>query len=144
MKTHTPIRVAVGVIKSSDGEILIAKRSVSQHQGGLWEFPGGKIEENETACQALLRELKEEVALDCSQHEILPLVEQTFNYHDKSVELSVFVVTEKIEISIRNGYAFKSQAVGNEGQPIKWIELPRIHNYQFPEANQIIIKKLLE
>ena len=60
MKT---LQVAVGVIKNADGRILISLRDKSLHQGGLWEFPGGKIESGETPEQALARELNEELAI---------------------------------------------------------------------------------
>ena len=54
------IHVAVGVIYNSQGQILIARRHDDAHQGGLWEFPGGKVEQGETVCDALARELHEE------------------------------------------------------------------------------------
>ena len=57
------LQVAVGVVKNTEGHILISLRDESLHQGGLWEFPGGKIESGETAEQALARELKEELAI---------------------------------------------------------------------------------
>ena len=57
----TAVHVAVGVIMDSDGEILIAKRHDDQHQGGLWEFPGGKVRGDEGVEDALSRELQEEV-----------------------------------------------------------------------------------
>ena len=58
------VHVAVGVIVNTDGKILIAKRSLSAHQGGLWEFPGGKVDAGETIQLALVRELREELAID--------------------------------------------------------------------------------
>jgi len=57
------IHVAAGVIINSKGHILIAKRLADSHQGGLWEFPGGKLEAGETAEQALIRELNEELGI---------------------------------------------------------------------------------
>ncbi|MDP2378939.1 MAG: NUDIX domain-containing protein, partial [Pseudohongiella sp.] len=77
------VHVAVGVIYGTDGRILIAQRSAEQHLGGLWEFPGGKVETGETVNDALVRELHEELgikalsqsALCCFQHD----------YDDKSV-----------------------------------------------------------
>ena len=58
------VHVAVGVILGRDGKILIARRPSNVHQGGLWEFPGGKVDDGETVTQALKRELKEELAIN--------------------------------------------------------------------------------
>ena len=55
------IHVAAAVIRGEDGQILLAKRAEDQHQGGLWEFPGGKVEAGETVQTALARELEEEL-----------------------------------------------------------------------------------
>ncbi|MDX1824308.1 MAG: NUDIX domain-containing protein, partial [Thiohalomonadales bacterium] len=55
--------VAVGVVRNSQGQLLIAKRPAHVHQGDRWEFPGGKIESGETPQQALQRELHEEVGI---------------------------------------------------------------------------------
>jgi 8-oxo-dGTP diphosphatase len=53
------VHVAVGVIVNHDGKILIAKRPQTTHQGGLWEFPGGKVDQGESVQEALVRELDE-------------------------------------------------------------------------------------
>ena len=57
------VHVAVGVIFDNKGSVLLAKRAKHQHQGDLWEFPGGKVEKNEDAKQALVRELNEELGI---------------------------------------------------------------------------------
>lgn len=54
-------RVVMGLLFNRDGNILIAKRNVSKRYGGLWEFPGGKVEQGETLAGALIREIKEEL-----------------------------------------------------------------------------------
>ncbi len=58
------VHVAAAVIANKNGEILIALRPETKHQGGLWEFPGGKVELNESVRDALARELHEELAID--------------------------------------------------------------------------------
>ena len=58
------IHVAAAVIRGLDGRILIARRADSQHQGGLWEFPGGKVEDGEAVEVALARELREELGIE--------------------------------------------------------------------------------
>ncbi|HAO87976.1 MAG TPA: hypothetical protein DCR00_03560, partial [Gammaproteobacteria bacterium] len=60
------IHVAVAVIKNPRQEVLVALRRPDSHQGGLWEFPGGKVEEGETVFTALQREIQEELDLSIS------------------------------------------------------------------------------
>ena len=120
------IAVAAGVIYNSDGKILIAKRADNQHQGGLWEFPGGKIEAGETAEAALKRELREELAIEVSAAE--PLIRIHHHYPDKSVLLDVWRVT-----------AFTGEARGVEGQPLQWVSPQELDNFDFPAANVPIV-----
>lgn len=58
------LHVVAAVIVDTAGRVLLARRPAHVHQGGLWEFPGGKVEAGETALQALARELREEVAVE--------------------------------------------------------------------------------
>ena len=123
------IHVVAGVIYSPDrGEILIARRPQHLHQGGLWEFPGGKVDvaENEQPRQALCRELQEELALTVVNCE--PLLKVSHDYSDKSVVLDVWKVLE-----------FTGEPVGNEGQSIAWVGLSDLGDYDFPAANQAIL-----
>ncbi|MCF1439189.1 MAG: 8-oxo-dGTP diphosphatase MutT, partial [Shewanella sp.] len=99
------IHVAVGIIFNHDNQILLAKRPEHLHQGGKWEFPGGKVEAGESVTQALARELKEEVALDVTATE--PFMELSFDYSDKQVLLDIHTVS-----------AFTGNARGLEGQQI--------------------------
>lgn len=124
------VHVAVGVIINNDKRILIAKRSAIQHQGGMWEFPGGKVEAQETVTQALKRELLEEVGIDVIHTE--PFMEIQFDYSDKAVLLDVHLVTE-----------FQGNAKGLEGQEILWVAKNQLESYQFPEANMPILQKIL-
>lgn len=120
------LQVAAGVIKNPQGQILIALRDASLHQGGLWEFPGGKLEPGETAEQALIRELKEE--LDITGHAITPLITVKHSYPDRHVQLNVFLVE-----------SFSGLAKGCQGQPLKWIEPDELLNFSFPAANHPIV-----
>ncbi|WP_374088863.1 Nudix family hydrolase [Methylomicrobium lacus] len=120
------LQVAAGVIKGSDGKILIAKRDESLHQGGLWEFPGGKIEAGETPEQALCRELKEELDIEvCSA---APLITIHHRYPDRAVTLRVFVVDR-----------FSGSATGCLGQPIRWVAPNELTHFTFPAANRPIV-----
>ncbi len=120
------IPVAVGVIKNPSGQILISLRDKSLHQGGLWEFPGGKVEASETTEQALARELKEE--LDIAVQAVSPLITINHRYRDLSVQLRVFTVDR-----------YAGEPKGCEGQPIQWVAPDDLMALPFPAANQPII-----
>ncbi|ABV85735.1 8-oxo-dGTP diphosphatase MutT [Shewanella pealeana] len=124
------IHVAVGVIQDPHKRILLAKRPEHLHQGGKWEFPGGKVEKQETTSQALIRELKEEVNLDVVSTE--PLMEIHHDYGDKQVFLDIHWVTH-----------FTGEAEGLEGQPVQWVEIEKLTDFEFPEANKAILEKIL-
>jgi len=126
VKEESYLHVAVGVIKDDDGNILISLRHDAAHQGGLWEFPGGKIESGESVEQALTRELKEE--LDISVHELSPLIQIKHHYSDLNVLLDVWTVS-----------CFSGKAIGCEGQQIKWVHPEQLTDYSFPEANSPIM-----
>jgi len=120
------LQVAAGVIKNQHGQILIALRDTSLHQGGLWEFPGGKLEPGETAEQALFRELKEE--LDITAHTAIPLITVRHSYPDRHVQLNVFLVEN-----------FSGLAKGCQGQPLKWVKPNELLSFSFPAANRPIV-----
>ncbi|MDD2658246.1 MAG: Nudix family hydrolase [Methylococcales bacterium] len=120
------LQVAVGVIKNTKGKVLISLRDKSLHQGGLWEFPGGKIESGESPEQALTRELKEE--LDLTVTAATPLITVKHQYPGLSVQLNVFLVEH-----------FSGDAKSCEGQPFKWVTLAELADHDFPSANQPII-----
>lgn len=122
------VHVAVGVIKRED-KFFLTKRLADSHQGGKWEFPGGKVEVNETVHQALHRELKEEVAIETLA--CTPLMQISHDYGDKQVLLDVFVVEN-----------FIGDAKALEGQQSGWFALTEFSALHFPAANQAIIEKL--
>lgn len=126
----TEVQVAAAVIQLGD-LVLIAQRPQQAHQGGKWEFPGGKIEAGESAWQALARELHEELG-------ILPLVGEplltlSHDYGDKRVKLFFYRVTE-----------ITGQAQGLEGQEVRWVRLRELPQYEFPAANQPVLQALLQ
>ena len=120
------VHVAAAVIRGADGKILIARRADSQHQGGFWEFPGGKVEAGESVEAALGRELKEELGIVVESAR--PLIKVQHDYPDKHVLLDVWEVS-----------AFAGDPHGAEGQPLAWVSQRELADYQFPEANQPIV-----
>ena len=120
------VHVAAAVIRGTDGKILIARRADTQHQGGLWEFPGGKVEAGESVEAALGRELKEELGIVVEAAR--PLIKVQHDYPDKHVLLDVWEVS-----------AFSGEPHGAEGQPLAWVSPRELADYAFPEANQPIV-----
>ena len=116
------VHVAVGVILDKANRVLIALRDSSQHQGGLWEFPGGKLEAGENVQQALARELLEEVNLEVLACQ--PMLKISHDYGDKQVLLDVWTVDK-----------FRGSAKGVEGQEVRWVELVELDRFEFPVAN---------
>ena len=86
--SHKTVHVAVGVI-IRDGRVLIARRPDTAHQGGLLEFPGGKVEPGETVQQALCREIAEETGLVLTEDSLEPVIGIRHDYGDKCVFLDV-------------------------------------------------------
>ena len=124
------VHVAVGVIVK-DQQYFLTKRLEHTHQGGKWEFPGGKVEENETVHQALHRELKEEIAIDTLAMQ--PLITISHDYSDKQVLLEVFLVDQ-----------FLGEPTAQEGQQQGWFNKEQLTSIDFPKANAPIVEKLLE
>ena len=129
-KMKKRIHVVAAVIRDGGDNVLIAKRPDHLHQGGLWEFPGGKVDEGESVRNALARELNEELAIQVEAAE--PYMEIHHDYSDKSVFLDIWVVDQ-----------FGGEPVGNEGQQVCWVPRQELRSYDFPEANVAIIDKLL-
>ncbi len=123
------VHVAVGVICDGADRILISRRAEHLHQGGLWEFPGGKVEASETVEQALFRELYEELAIKVTAQQSLLTIEH--DYPDKAVLLDVWWVS-----------AFTGEPQSREGQPLRWVDIAALHEFEFPAANQAIITEV--
>lgn len=130
-KASKRIHVVAGVIYNpTKQQVLIAKRPDHLHQGGLWEFPGGKVADGESPEQALQRELMEELAIEVS--DCSPFLLTEHDYKDKLIVLDVWAV---------NG--FTGQPKGNEGQRICWVDIGALNGYQFPAANYAVLEKVV-
>tara|TARA_Y100001970_G_scaffold219887_1_gene269946 strand:- start:6485 stop:6904 length:420 start_codon:yes stop_codon:yes gene_type:complete len=123
------IHVAVGVIINDRDEVLVAYRPENKDQGGLWEFPGGKIGKDETIESALEREFLEEIGIQLKSYS--PMLKIKHDYKEYSVILDVWMITEYSKIP-----------VGAEGQTVEWRKVQSLSFKDFPEANKEIIRLL--
>ena len=116
------IKVAAAVIRRADGAVLLGLRPAHSAHGGLWEFPGGKLEAGERPIDGLARELNEElgIVIDAA----IPLISVRHRYPSKSVELIVFDVHD-----------WRGVAHGREGQRIEWVAPALFAGHEFPAAN---------
>lgn len=120
------LHVAAAVIRDAADRVLITQRPRHAHQGGCWEFPGGKVEAGESVEQALQRELEEELGIRVAEAE--PLIRIPYEYPEHRVVLDVWQVMR-----------FEGQAHGREGQPLRWVAREELRGYTFPPANLPII-----
>lgn len=123
--------VAVGVLVDNEGRVLVSKRAADAHQGGLWEFPGGKVEAAESVVDALRRELAEELGIQINDS--APMMTIEHDYGDNKVRLDVHRVTQ-----------WQGEARGLEGQPLAWQFPDDLRTWSFPDANAPILAKLCE
>lgn len=123
------IHVAAGALINAQGQVLIARRHADAHQGGLWEFPGGKCEPGESIDDALKRELSEELGVDVLAHR--PLIRVTHHYADRSVLLDVHRVDQ-----------WDGEPHGKEGQPLEWVAPEALNDFPMPAADVPIVRAL--
>lgn len=124
------VEVAAAVIRDTERRrVLVSRRHPEAHQGGKWEFPGGKCNPGESFEKALQRELGEElgiVPLHCQ-----PFLNLVYPYPEKTVVLSVWTVD-----------SYAGVAEGREGQEVRWMEINALDPHLFPAANRMIIQAL--
>jgi 8-oxo-dGTP diphosphatase len=123
------LHVAVAAIVDDAQRVLLARRPDHVHQGGLWEFPGGKCEPGESVEAALEREIHEELGIRIGARR--PLIRVPHRYADRRVLLDVWRVD-----------AFEGQPHGREGQPVEWVPVDELGDRAFPAANRPIIRAL--
>lgn len=117
-----PLRVAAAVIRRGDGAVLLSLRPRHADQGGLWEFPGGKLEAREREIDGLARELDEELGIRIER--ATPVIRVRHRYPSRAVELSVFEVDQ-----------WQGEPSGREGQAIGWFAPAALAGLDFPAAN---------
>lgn len=133
------VNVAVAVIHHKE-QYLLGFRNATQHQGNRYEFVGGKIDANESAEQALVREVAEETGIAIDNDIIVKLGRLHHDYGDKQVVLQVY----KIELTAQQYEQHKHCEYGLEGQALTWVDKSKLlaGEYPLPAANKTILEWL--
>lgn len=123
--------VVAAVIRQRDGRVLVARRPAHVHLGGLWEFPGGAVEDGEEPAAALVRELREELGVDARVKSPL-----TFAWHrDGSRDVLLLFYEAAIEDGV---------PVGREGQEVRWVSATELALLPTPPADAALIRSIIE
>jgi 8-oxo-dGTP diphosphatase len=123
--------VAAVALVDADRRVLIAQRPEGKQLAGLWEFPGGKVEKGERPEETLIRELREELAINVKEPCLAPLTFASYRYPDFHLLMPLFVCRR---------WEGTPQAV--EHQALKWVEPTRLRDYPMPPADEPLVPML--
>ena len=126
---HKNLKIVVSIVLINKfNEILLSKRPKNKHLGGYWEFPGGKIEANESPEQALIREIKEEINIDINNKCIAPLSFSEFDYKEFQLLLLLYVCRR-----------WEGKPMSMENNELKWVKPNLLRKYKMPPADDSLI-----
>ena len=115
-----------------DGRVLIAQRPQGKPMAGLWEFPGGKVEDGERPEDTLMRELREELAITVSEACLAPLAFASLTYPDFHLLMPLYVCRR-----------WDGTVTPAEGQQLAWVKPNRLRDYKMPPADVPLISHLM-
>ena len=124
-----PVHVVAGVIADPRGRILLARRTRGRDLAGLWEFPGGKVDPGETAEQALVRELQEELGIVAEPGE--PVIAVPHRYPHK-----------RLRLDVRRIAGYRGTPKGLDGQALAWVPPHKLASYAMPAADRPVVAAL--
>jgi 8-oxo-dGTP diphosphatase len=127
------VLVVACALIDSDGRILIARRPPGKTLAGLWEFPGGKVEPDESPEQSLIRELKEELGIVVREACLAPLTFASHSYPAFHLLMPLYVCRR-----------WEGIASPQEGQELAWVRPNRLRDYPMPPADEPLIPPLIE
>jgi mutator protein MutT len=122
-------RIGVAVIWDRAGQILIDRRKIGGAMGGMWEFPGGKIEPGETVADCIIREIREELAIEITIGAQLISIEHTYD-------------TFQLTLIVHHCQHISGTPQPIESEEIRWVNVSDLDKYQFPAANRAIINAI--
>jgi len=126
------VLVAACALVDADGRVLIAQRPEGKAMAGLWEFPGGKIEDGERPEQTLIRELKEELGITVSEDCLAPLTFASHRYPDFHLLMPLYVCRR-----------WEGTVTGREAQRLAWVKPNRLRDYKMPPADEPLVSHLM-
>lgn len=127
--TGKPVVLVVAVaLVDIDGRVLISRRPDGKAMAGLWEFPGGKVRDGETPEAALIREMREELAIDTAESCLAPLTFASHAYDDFHLLMPLYVCRR-----------WKGTVTPLEGQELKWVRPNALRDYPMPPADAPLV-----
>jgi 8-oxo-dGTP diphosphatase len=130
MKT---VVVAAVALVDADGRVLVSKRPAGKQLAGLWEFPGGKVEAGERPETALIRELREELAIDVTEACLAPLTFASHTYDDFHLLMPLYVCRR-----------WRGLVRAAEGQELQWVKALKLRELAMPPADLPLIPHLID
>jgi 8-oxo-dGTP diphosphatase len=127
--------VAAAALIDSSGRVLITQRPQHKQLGGLWEFPGGKVEPGEAPEQALIRELKEELDLTVEPDALDPFAFASHAYPDFHLLMPLYVATR---------WSGEMKLEPNSAQAAKWVTPAALRDHEMPPADVVLVDRLIE
>jgi 8-oxo-dGTP diphosphatase len=124
--------VSACALVDADGRVLIAQRPADKTMAGLWEFPGGKIEDGERPEQTLIRELQEELGIAVSEACLAPLTFASHSYPDFHLLMPLYVCRR-----------WEGMVTALEGQQLAWVKPNRLRDYEMPPADIPLVSHLM-
>jgi 8-oxo-dGTP diphosphatase len=118
------VLVSAVALVDIDGRVLIARRPPGKSMAGLWEFPGGKVDDGETPEMALIRELREELGIDTKESCLAPLTFASHGYESFHLLMPLFACRK-----------WWGTPTPREGQELAWVKPARLRDYEMPPAD---------
>ncbi|MFT6657457.1 (deoxy)nucleoside triphosphate pyrophosphohydrolase [Maritalea sp.] len=130
---HPVLLVVACALVDADRRVLIAQRPADKEMGGLWEFPGGKVEPHESPETAIIRELKEELNIDTQQACLAPLTFASFSYEKFHLLMPLYVCRK-----------WQGIPTALEHSALRWVKPQRLRDYPMPPADEPLIAHLCD
>ncbi|ATO57005.1 8-oxo-dGTP diphosphatase [Bartonella sp. 1-1C] len=131
MHKNSLLLVVACALLDHDNRVLLAQRPQGKSLAGLWEFPGGKIENGETPEESLIRELTEELSIHVEQDNLLPLTFASHNYETFHLLMPLYIC-----------HRYEGVPKGREGQNLEWVCMSSLDKYSMPDADKPLIQVL--